>query len=149
VIVAVDYDGTVVEQDGRRYADLETPPRLMPGAREGLMALKRAGHTLVLWSARANRALLFNPLLAPLVRSGSQRVNQRGWELARRVHVERYRQMVEFVERELPGVFDAVDDGSCGKLEADLYLDDRAVRFGRGAGALTWPELAREYGAAA
>jgi hypothetical protein len=149
VIIAVDYDGTVVEQDGVAYSDVVTPPRLVPGAREGLQSLKRAGHILILWSARANRALLFNPAMAPLVRAGATRANFRRWELARRTHVERYRQMVEFAERELPGVFDAVDDGSCGKLEADLYIDDRAVRLGHGLGGSSWRDVAREYGAAA
>jgi hypothetical protein len=66
------------------------------------------------------------------------------WQERREVHLARYRQMVEFVERELPGVFDAVDNG---KPTVDLIIDDKAAL---GGGKLTherWGEIARRYGA--
>jgi hypothetical protein len=139
VIVAVDWDRTVVA-DGPY--DATTPMALLPGARVGLQSLKAAGHLLVLWSARASRALLYNPQLDPLVRAGARRVNLRKWEQQRALHVARYRAMVDFVGRELPGVFDAIDDGAAGKFEFDLVLDDKA--FG---GRIDWTEIMRLYGA--
>jgi len=144
VIFAVDFDGTIVSMD-RRYDDVTSPLRFLPGARAGLLALRRAGHHLLLWSARASPALLDSPELDPLVRAG---VTSRGaWEKMLAVNRARHRQMLEFVERELPGVFAAVDDGRGGKpVNVDVFLDDRAVRLGRGAGAFSWREVARSWG---
>ena len=135
----------VVRQDG--YDDVTTPPQLLPGAREGLAALKAAGHTLVLWSARASPALRRGPEADPLVRAGKRKVHAAQWQKEQPLHEARYRQMVKFVEAQLPGVFDAIDDGAAGKLPGvDLFLDDRAVRFGTGPGALSWRDVARLYG---
>ena len=149
MIIAVDWDGTCVEQD-RPYDDVKTPPKLRPGAKAALAALKRAGHVLVLWSARASPALRTNPSLDPLVRAGVRKVHLGEWQRSRAVNEARYQQMLGFVRRELPGVFDAIDDGAAGKLPGvDLFVDDRAVRFGYAVGAAGWPEIAEMYGAAA
>ena len=40
--VGIDFDGTVVSQD-RPYADVVSPLEFVPGAKEGLLALKAAG----------------------------------------------------------------------------------------------------------
>jgi len=142
VIVAIDFDGTVVEQEPYSHVG---PLVLRAGAREGLAALKRAGHVLLLWSARSNRALQHLPELDPLVRAGAAAPASTTY--ADRVLAKaRQRAMVEFVARELPGVFDAVDDGRQGKPLADLFLDDRAVRIGHGPTAMSWGEVARIYG---
>jgi hypothetical protein len=53
--------------------------------------------------------------------------------------------MLETVERELPGVFDAIDDGSAGKFSFDLVIDDKAATF---RGPATWSRIARTYGEA-
>lgn len=142
MIIAVDWDGTCVSQD-RPYSDIVTPPEFIPGAKEALLALKRAGHLLVLWSGRANRALLFDPLLDPLVRSGVKPVNRRAWLESRHLNLARYHQMIEIVNRELPGVFDAIDDGSAGKFSFDLVIDDKAMVS---RGPATWARIARAYG---
>jgi hypothetical protein len=140
--IAVDFDGTIVTQD-RPYSDITTPPEFIPGAKEGLLALKKAGHLLVLWSGRASRALLYDPNLDPLVRAGVVDVNRRAWLESRHLHRARYEQMVAFVERELPGVFDAIDDGLAGKFSFDLVIDDKAMVM---RGAATWSRIARVYG---
>lgn len=145
MIIAIDFDDTVVEQD-HPYEDLEAPLRLKPGAADGLRALKHAGHTLLLWSARANRALREDPEFNPLVRAGLTRIDRARWERMRPVNIARYNQMVAFVEVELPRIFDAVDDGVQGKPCVDLFIDDRAMRYGAGALGMTWRQIAHTYG---
>jgi hypothetical protein len=52
--------------------------------------------------------------------------------------------MVSFIQREAPGIFDAIDDGQQGKPLADIFIDDRALTFGpRG---MDWAEIAAVYG---
>ena len=147
MIIAVDFDGTVVEQDGRPYTDVTTPLRFRPGAKEGLLALKRAGHVLLLWSARSSRALLDDPTLDPLVRAGVRKLDRQRWEDQLPLHEARLRQMLVFIQRELEGVFDAVDDGHQGKPQVDLFLDDRALHMGLGAQSWSWKSIAYVYGA--
>jgi hypothetical protein len=140
MILAIDFDGTVVKDD-RPYNDIWSPLELQPGAREALLSLKRAGHTLVLWSGRSNRASINNPTFNPLWIDGLP------WpSYADRVlHANRFRQMKSFVEKELPGIFDAIDDGRQGKLRADKYIDDRAIQLG-GPGGTDWATIAETYG---
>jgi hypothetical protein len=139
VLIAIDFDGTVVDAT-RPYDDVTSPLVFLPGAREGLLSLVRAGHVLLLYSARSNRALRFNPELDPLVQAGVRVVDELAWRAAQPVHEARYRQMCAFVAHELPGVFAAVDDGTQGKPMADLFIDDRAV------GASSWASIAAMLG---
>lgn len=150
MIIAVDFDGTIVVQDGYKYSDLETPLKFMPGAKEGLAALKRAGHTLILWSGRASHYLRVNPELSPLVRASGKAVNLERWAKdSQPLNQARYEQMLEFVAVELPGVFDAIDEGDSGKPPADLFIDDKAVRYGLGLSGMGWTQLGKIFGAAA
>jgi hypothetical protein len=141
MIIAIDWDGTVVMQD-LPYADTTTPPTFVPGAVEGLMALKRAGHKLVLYSARANRSLREDPYLDPLVRAGIRIVDEEAWLTDRVLHQARYDAMVAFVSAALSGVFDVIDDGEQGKPNVDLFIDDRmALALG-----VNWSMIASVYG---
>jgi hypothetical protein len=140
VIWAIDFDGVVVVEEGRAYDDVTTPLELMPGCREALLALKRAGHLLVLFSGRSNRARMYMPDFDPLVATGHVAPHH-----SPELHAARFKQMLEFVERELPGVFDAVDDGRQGKPVANVYLDDSAISFG-GPNGVTWGDIADLYG---
>ena len=143
MIIAVDFDGTVVRQDNRDYKDVETPLELVEYAEYGLKALKRAGHTLVLWSARASPALVndwrFHPVWVRYEKEPPW------WAASREVNQARYNQMVEFVRERLPGIFDAIDAGTAGKMPADLYIDDKARAFAPGQGA-GWLRLVHEFG---
>jgi len=121
VIIAVDFDSTVVVQDGRDYEDLATPLQFLPDAKLGLYALKAAGHVLLLYSARANRALRFDPQLDPLVRAGAKKINMQWWKASAELNQRRYDQMDAFVQQHLPGVFAAIDDGLQGKPSVDMY----------------------------
>jgi hypothetical protein len=147
MFVAVDFDGTIVVQDGRPYEDVTTPLRFLPGAKEGLLALRRAGHVLMLWSARSSRALLYDPSHDPLVRAGVRRIDPRQWRASLPINRARHQQMLDFVRRELPDVFAVLDGGAGEKPHCDLFIDDKAVRMGRGPGALDWAEVAELWGA--
>lgn len=142
MLIAVDFDGVIVRKD-RPFADVTSPFQLMPYALEGLKRLKAAGHTMLLYSARSNRALLYTPEWDPLVRAGVKRPHEVTWAQSRSLHWARYQQMLEFVEAHLVGLLDAVDDGLQGKPLADLFIDDRAFGFQSNG----WLELAHLYGA--
>jgi hypothetical protein len=142
VVIVVDFDGTVVDVQNSATPTLH----LKAGAREGLESLKRAGHTLLLCSARANRAQRIDFQLDPLVRSGDRRVRLSTEEGQHALARLRYQEMLDFVAKELPGVFNAVDDGCQGKAIADVYLDDRAVRVGPGVLGIGWRGIMEMYG---
>jgi hypothetical protein len=140
VFLCIDFDRTIA--DG-------VPLRLLPGAREAIMSLRRAGHTLMLFSARANRATRFNPELDPLVRAGVRPVPREDeWQCVAAHHHALYAEMLAFVACELPGAFDAIDDGEQGKPICDLFIDDRAINPRDAGGPLSsgWDWIARVYG---
>lgn len=140
---AIDFDGTIVEDD-QPYDDLVTPLRFKQGAKEALLALKQAGHMLILWSRRASPDLRWdwrhNPLWAK-----DPDFDVENWEANRELNQARFRQMLDFVELELPGVF-VVDYGTSGKVQADVYLDDRALKMGGGYLGATWDVVRKWYG---
>lgn len=141
MIIACDFDGTIVSQ-AHAYEDLESPLEFLPGARDAVLALKRAGHTLLLYSARANRALLDDWRLNPLWATGAVPVDLAWWEEHKALAQARYDQMVAFVNLELPGVF-VVDDGRAGKpTGVDLFVDDRNF----GTEYIDWAEIEALYG---
>lgn len=145
MIFSVDFDGTVVSQ-ARDYEDVSTPFVFVPGAKEALQALKRAGHVLILCSARTNLSLWVDPNLDPLVRAGIRKVDHALWESKRAMHAARIEHMVEFCKTDLPGVFDAIDYGECGKMLADLFIDNNALRLGPGQLGVSWDKVVDMYG---
>lgn len=143
MIFAIDFDGTVVSQE-HAYDDLESPLVLLPGALQALLSLKRSGHALLLYSARANLALREDWRLNPLWTSGAVPVDLTWWNGHRELALARYQQMLDFCTNELPGVFDAIDDGKQGKpTGVDLFLDDRAFGWDYTGG---WEEVELLYG---
>jgi hypothetical protein len=139
MIIAIDFDGTVVVETEWNYLG---PLQLQPYAKRTLRQLKESGHHLLLYSARNNRAL-YDQSLDPLVQAGvvgSVAPSQRTISLAKR----RYQHMVKFVLSELPGIFDAIDDGRQGKPRADIYIDNKAITFG--VYGMEWPEIAQVFG---
>ena len=147
MIIAVDFDSTLVDEWGRKFSDVMTPFKLMAGARKALEAMQAAGHVVLLYSARANRALRVDPELDPLVRAGVVKLDRKAWEAEQPLHEARYQQMVQFAATQLKGLVDAVDDGGQGKPVADVYIDDRALRFGGGVDGHSWFDIARQFGA--
>lgn len=146
MLIAVDFDNTVVVEVGSAAPLRVRPLRFQPGAREGLLALRRAGHTLILWSARGNRSLLFTPEWDPLVRAGIRKPDLTRWERERPYHWGRWRQLQRFVAKYLPDVFAVIDDGLQGKPLADLFIDDKVLAYGTGAGAVGWSGIGMLYG---
>lgn len=142
MIIAISFDGVVV-LDENAYDDLETPLRLRSDARAGLLALRRAGHTLILVSTRSNRSLRIDWRLNPLWRDGVVPFSEHRWELSRELNQRRFDQMVSYVNATLSGVFACIDDGGQGKVVADAYLDTKALRFGE---SRSWEEIAHSYG---
>lgn len=136
LVIAVDFDGTVV---------LDRPGKLVlrPGAKEGLQALKRAGHVLLLWSARSNRALREDWRLNPLWLTGVLPLRVGAWERERPTHEASYQAMLAFVQTELEGLFDAVDDGVQGKPLCDLFIDDKTLA---GHTGVDWSRIAGQLG---
>jgi len=145
MIIAVDFDSSIVEQRGD-YNDVTTPLVMLEGAPEALRSLKRAGHVVLVFSARANRALRVDPDLDPLVRAGKKRIDPEAWKRSQPINEARYQQMLRFASERLRGVVDAVDDGMQGKPCADLFIDDRAVRLGNGPAAIGWKTIALIWG---
>lgn len=137
----VDFDGTVVRED-RPYDDLKTPLEFVRGSKRTLLSLKRAGHVLILASGRASIALRKDWMAHPLWR---QDLNPPvWWEKSQPLNEARYQQMIEFVRANLSGVFDAIDDGSGGKLGGDIYIDDRA--YPQRDMEQVWVMLERQFG---
>lgn len=124
MIICVDFDGTIVD-DSHKYDDLAAPLLFLPGAKDALVALKAAGNILILYSGRANPWLMRNPDMDPLVIAGVRKVYS-GKTFAGRAEINRarYVQMVTFVKKELPGVFDLIWEHQ-GKPSADIFIDDR------------------------
>jgi hypothetical protein len=145
MLFAVDFDGTVVSNN-RQYDDFLTPLTLISGAKQALISLKRAGHTLLLYSMRANRALREDPNYDPLVRAGVKEIDNKQWQANSIINQQRYQEMLDFVEANLPGIFSAIDDGLQGKPSADIYIDDKAVQFGAGIGGNNWADIANTHG---
>lgn len=141
MLIAIDFDGTIVPR-------MNPPLRLFEGARDGLLSLKNAGHILLLYSARANRAVRFNPDLNPLLRGMPSAFTAEDRLRTTQAHRLLFDEMVAFVNRELPGVFDAIDDGQQGKPLADLFIDDKVVNVVNAGGPLSsgWPWIASTYG---
>ena len=144
MIIAIDFDGTLVERQNL-YSD--KPLVLIPGVKDALYSLKRAGHTLILSSCRANLSRRRDWRLDPLwVQDPHFNVAQ--WSRNRSIHEERWAQMLNFVCTELKGVFDAIDSGVQGKPYAHLYIDDSSVKHhAHGVfNSMDWDQIAESYG---
>lgn len=142
MIISIDFDGTLIDDD-HDYDDLKTQLTLKPFAREAVYALRRAGHTLVLTSSRSNLALRKDWRLNPLWKLAITPFSLERWERSLLLNQARYQQMLEFVSASLPDVFACIDDGGQGKVSADVYIDDRALRYGEEAG---WGLIRYSYG---
>lgn len=140
--IATEFDDVIVRKP-LQFDDTITPLEFMPNAKDGLYALRRAGHVLLLYSVRANRANREDRLLDPLVLSGAVRVDPFVWEKNRPVYEARYQQMLTFVAENLSGVFAGIDDGRQGKPSVDLVIDQRSIGLIPGLG---WKRITHLYG---
>ncbi len=104
MIIAVDFDGTLVEH---RYPAIGP---LKPGAKEALVALHKAGHKIAIWTCRAGEE-----------------------ERAVRVFMIENGIPFDTVNAAVPGA-----DLGTRKIYADVYIDDKGLRFDD-----NWEELRR------
>jgi hypothetical protein len=142
--LAIDFDGTLVVQAGRKYEDFTTPLELMPGAEKAVRSLKAAGHTLILWSARASPNLLVNPRSVGIALDPEyKRMSHEHFHMSLEVNRGRFRQMLDFARDRMPGVFSFV---TSDKMGADVFIDDKALRLSPGPAGLSWGEIALLYG---
>lgn len=144
MVIAIDFDGTLVLplDDDDPLSDVQ----IQPGVVDGLMSLKRAGHTLLLWSARSNRAIRLDPYLDPLARAGVVQVDMAQWQRDSLVAQARYQQLLDYVGKYLSGIFDAIDDGQQGKSTADIFIDDKGRIFRVDKPEKAWRKIAKKYG---
>ncbi|MCK4357829.1 MAG: hypothetical protein KAW92_03675 [Candidatus Cloacimonetes bacterium] len=98
--VAIDFDGTIVENKYPKIGPLKD------NAVHAINLLKELGCYIIITSCRTN-STLYPSLLA--------RANQ-----------AQIMQMF-LIKNGIP--FDEVDDGCQGKVVADVYIDDHAIRF--------------------
>jgi len=142
--ICVDFDGTVVEENGEFYSG-GGPEKFefIPFAQQALRALHRAGHFLILSSCRANREKRFGPeIFIDDTIPTDWRVVEKRLELCT-IHQRRFEGMRQFIRSNLPGVFDVIDEGTLGKPIADLYFDNRAFLV---RGAREWERVGNLYG---
>jgi capsule biosynthesis phosphatase len=100
--ICIDMDGVIcrLREPGQEYADLEP----VPGAIEKLRALKAAGHTIIICTARHMKTCGGN-VGQVVARQGAVTLN---WLASHGV---------------------PYDEIHFGKPHADVYVDDNAVRF--------------------
>jgi hypothetical protein len=125
MLIAIDFDNTIARRTGGAAPnDMSKPMELVPGAKAGLLALRRAGHKLILFSSRSNVAYRKDWTLNPVWRNPGVEFDKAKWEAQRTTSEDLHHEMVGFVKLELP----AIDDGLQGKPVVDLFIDDRAFR---------------------
>jgi hypothetical protein len=119
MIFLVEFDNTIIDSC-RSYDDLDSAAQFLPYAKQALSYLKNKGHTLILFSARANKSRREVMSLDPLYDDTCVITK---WVELRPVYESRYQQMLAFVEQHLPGIFDHIDDGTQGKPIYDVSID--------------------------
>jgi hypothetical protein len=101
-VAAVDFDG-VIHKYGNGWQKGIIYDETVPGAKDGVQALKDAGFYILIYTTRTNP------------------------QFRRKGEPEQYDQLVQYLEKnEIP--YDQIYVGS-GKPMADIYLDDRAIPF--------------------
>jgi hypothetical protein len=106
--IAVDFDGVIIKaKKDYSYEDRkEFIP--IPGAIESLEKLIRLGHQIIIWSSRAAHCY--------------------GDDAQSMLQIKLWNNMLDYIKsNKVP--YSEVDSGECGKIMADMYIDDRAVRF--------------------
>ena len=112
--ISIDFDGTLVDHEFPHIGALK------PGAKEALEALRHYGFWIIISSCRTSgmHREIFEQV-------PGQPPTDRKY----------FKDMVKFLDdNQIP--YDQVDDGSLGKVLADFYVDDKAVRFND-----NWPQI--------
>ena len=107
--VAIDFDGTIVED---KYPNMGF---LKENVVSAINLLKELGCHIIITSCRTN-SLIHSSITERKIQ----------------------KQLMENFLRQNNILFDEVDDGTYGKVVANVYIDDRAVRFEN-----NWEEIVR------
>ena len=114
-VICIDFDGTLCGIDYPRIGPIKT------GAKEAMQLLRKQGWYIIISSCRScsfNWSEYY----------GDTPVNHAS---ERPVHQE----MIKWLDdNQIP--YDEIDDGTKGKVSADLYVDDRAIEFNN-----NWDEI--------
>ena len=110
--ICIDLDGTIcdIRQEGQTYAEV----KVKPGAAERIRALRRAGHTIVIQTARNMGSTGHN------VGKALKNVGKNTFDWLEKNGIE-------------------YDEIFFGKPNADVMIDDRAFRF-----ADNWEDITEE-----
>jgi len=101
-VAAIDFDG-VIHQYSNGWQKGIIYDEVVPGAKEGVTALKDAGYHIMIYTTRTNP------------------------QFRKKGEPEQYDQLVQYLEKhQIP--YDRIYVGS-GKPMAHLYLDDRGISF--------------------
>jgi len=101
-VAAIDFDG-VIHKYGNGWQKGIIYDEVVPGAKEGITALKDAGYHVMIYTTRTNP------------------------QFRKKGEPEQYNQLVQYLEKnQIP--YDRIYVGS-GKPMAHLYLDDRGINF--------------------
>lgn len=104
--ICVDFDGTIVDHEFPKIGALKR------GVREALEVFRKAGFRILISSCRTC--------------SWDEETFGR-WDCTP-IDRPRVREMIEFLDKEgIP--YDEIDNGMRGKPLADLYIDDKGLRF--------------------
>jgi len=101
-IAAIDFDGVIAQYDGWKGDDHFEPPK--PGAKEAIDILRAHGIKIVIWTCRSNKQALAEYFAKYDIKYDAINVN---------VHPELSKE----------------DDAATRKIIADVYVDDRGLRF--------------------
>lgn len=105
-IVAVDFDKTICNSSYPALGELK------PGVIEALTKIRALGYWIVIWSCRTCK--FHKEVFAP----------NETLDMNRPV----IKDMIEYLDiHQVP--YDAIDDGTKGKVYAAFYIDDKAIRF--------------------
>ena len=104
MIIAVDFDGTIVQHD---FPNIGKP---IPNAIETLINLRKCGHKLILWSCREN--------------------NQHGTWLDEAIEYCKSKGLEFDAVNDNLQPYGSYLYTNCRKIYADLYIDDKAIKCG-------------------
>jgi hydroxymethylpyrimidine pyrophosphatase-like HAD family hydrolase len=108
-LIAVDFDGTIADFKFPAIGD----PK--PGAREALEAFRAMGYRIMIYTCRTSR---YYPEIFATSDDYNENVMGRTTVVAMKNWLD---------EHQIP--YDDIDDGSLGKPLANVYIDDKGLRF--------------------
>lgn len=147
MILAIEFEGAIVAITHKWSPQLKEDFLLLPGVKNSLECLRQAKHTLILYSSRACISIKYSDILtSPTGTSQAAVLNKNIYAGMQSLYKERFDNMVEFIEKHLPGLFDVIDDGNYNKNTADIIIDNRLLCAGGRSVNDGWGFVTATYG---